>query len=141
MPSGVSHAAPDGGGFGVAAVKSTLAKFGMRAMMLSLEHLYRRSSRSDESLTHAWRPRKSPKPISGRDDISPRSLRRQPSGLNLRRSRWATLGSAGNEIVGPPQRRQRVAAVEDKVANACLRELPLQRGRPAGEPDRSARTA
>jgi hypothetical protein len=51
MPSGVSHAAPDGGGFGAAAVKSMLAKFGMRAMMLSFEPLYRRSSRSDESST------------------------------------------------------------------------------------------
>jgi len=33
------------------AVKSMLAKFGMRVMMLSFEPLYRRSSRSDESST------------------------------------------------------------------------------------------
>jgi len=51
MPSGVSHAAPGAGGFGAAAVKSMLAKFGMRVMMLSFEPLYRRSSRSDESST------------------------------------------------------------------------------------------
>src|SRR5215211_4559026 len=106
MPSGVSHAAPDGGGFGVAAAKSTLAKFGMRAMMV----IYRL-------------------------DLS------VASPVNLRRSCWATLGSAGNEIVGPPQRRQRVATDEDKLANACLPEFPLQRGGAAGEPDRSAFTA
>src|SRR5262245_8416734 len=106
MPSGVTQAALEGSGFGVAAAKSTLAKFGMRAMML----IYRL-------------------------DLS------VASPVNLRRSCWTTLASAGNEIMGPPQRRQRVATDEDKVANACLPEFPVQRGGAAGEPDRSAFTA
>src|SRR5262249_59865039 len=35
MPSGVSQGAPGAGGSGIAGAKSTLAKFGMRVMMLS----------------------------------------------------------------------------------------------------------